>query len=42
MMVFDDTHIVSIRILDQCESVVSDLIHELNTLVIGSMVNASL
>ena len=39
---FRDTHIVSIRVLDQCEGVVGNLVHELNTLVIGSMVDASL
>ena len=42
MVVFRATHIVSIRILDQRESVISDLIHKLNTLVVGGVVNASL
>lgn len=38
----EGTHIVSIGILDQRESVVGDLIHELNALMIGGMVDASL
>jgi len=37
-----DTHIVAIWVLNECESIVSDLVDKLNTLMVGSMVNAPL
>ena len=37
-----DSYIVSIRVLYQSESIVGDLIDQLNPLVLGCMVNASL
>jgi hypothetical protein len=42
MTVLQSTHIVSVGVLNQREGVVRDLIHELDTLVIRGMVDATL
>ena len=36
------THVVTIRILDECERVICDLVDELHALMVGSVVNTAL
>ena len=36
------THVVAIRILNECQGIVRDLIDELNALMIRSMIDAAL
>jgi len=41
-LVEEITHVVAVRVLDQSQRVVCDLIHELDALVIGGMIDTSL
>ena len=41
-LVEEITYVVAVRVLDQSQRIVCDLIHELDALVIGGMIDASL